>query len=166
MVAAVVSLIVGVIKDGTEGLIEPLSIVAALIIITVVNSANSYTSEIKLRDLLMINGFYRPVAVYRGGPFPKTIHEGKLVVGDIYQVSNGMSVPADSILIEALGIQCDESSLTGEAESVSKIIGSTMLSKTDVLTGQGKAIVVAVGTNTVAGWIQENTEKVSEPTLL
>ena len=114
----------------------------------------------------MINGFNRPVAVYRDGPYPKTIHEGKLVVGDVYKVSNGDAVPADSILIEAIGIQCDESSLTGEAEQVSKIVGCPILSKTMVMTGQGKAIVVAVGANTHAGWIQENTQKGNEPTLL
>lgn len=56
MVAAIISLVIGVLKDGREGLIEPLSIVMALIIITVVNSANNYASEVKLRDLLMLNG--------------------------------------------------------------------------------------------------------------
>jgi P-type E1-E2 ATPase len=35
-------------------------------------------------------------------------------VGDVYQVAQGMEIPADSILIKSDGITCDESSLTGE----------------------------------------------------
>lgn len=104
------------IKEGTHGLIEPVSIVIALIIITVVNSANGYDSEIRLRNLLMLNGSGRTVAVYRNGENARTISDQNLVVGDVYEISIGMAVPADSIVLEANGVMCDESTLTGEAE--------------------------------------------------
>ena len=106
VVAAIVSIIVGVIKDGAGGLIEGMSIVIALIIIIVVNSANNYSSERKLHKLMAISE-HQTVAVYRDGPIPRTVDITQLVVGDVYRVETGMNVPADSILIQADKISCD-----------------------------------------------------------
>ena len=93
------SLFIGVLKDGRDGLIEPLSIVTALIIITVVNSANNYASELKLRDLLMLSEGGSSVAVFRNGSNPHLISTSKLVVGDVNELVTGAAVPADSIVI-------------------------------------------------------------------
>lgn len=41
-----------------------------------------------------------------------------------------------------------------------------MLAKSTVSTGKGKALIMAVGTNTVAGVITEKTQTKQEPTLL
>jgi Ca2+-transporting ATPase len=131
VVAAIVSLFVGVLKDGRDGLIEPLSIVMALIIITVVNSANNYASEIKLRDLLMLSGGGSSVAVFRNGPNPRLLSTSKMVVGDVYELVSGVAVPADSIVIQSNKFEeliCDESALTGEAEQIYKKLGSPLLS--------------------------------------
>jgi cation-transporting P-type ATPase E len=68
-----------------------------------------------------------------------------------------MAIPADSILLEALGVQCEESMFTGESEEVLKNISDPLLCQSLILTGQGKAIVVAVGPNTVAGEMREKT---------
>ena len=131
VVAAIVSLFIGVLKDGRDGLIEPLSIVTALIIITVVNSANNYASEVKLRDLLMLSGGGSSVAVFRNGNNPHLISTSKLVVGDVYELVTGVAVPADSIIIQVNEFEdfiCDESALTGEAEPIYKKLGSPVLS--------------------------------------
>jgi Ca2+ transporting ATPase len=125
VVAAIVSTVIGVIKDGADGLIEGFSIVVALIIITVVNSANNYASEVKLRDLMMISDVYE-VAVYRNGPNPQTIDTKKLVVGDVYLVEAGNAVPADSIFLEGKDVECDESTLNGEPDHIPKTPGATM----------------------------------------
>jgi magnesium-transporting ATPase (P-type) len=55
LVAAIVSVIVGMIKDGVAGLIDGVSIFLALFIITAVNSANNYVSEKKLRQLVELS---------------------------------------------------------------------------------------------------------------
>jgi magnesium-transporting ATPase (P-type) len=49
--AAAVSVIIGLIREGLSGIMDGVSILFALFIITVVNSANNYDSERKLRDL-------------------------------------------------------------------------------------------------------------------
>jgi magnesium-transporting ATPase (P-type) len=53
LAAAIVSLIIGIVKDGfPEGLIEGTSIIIALNIIILVNSVNNYRSERKLAELV------------------------------------------------------------------------------------------------------------------
>ena len=55
-VAAIVSLIIGIAKDGIhEGWIEGTSIMIALVIIIVVNSGNNYMSEKRLADLVNLS---------------------------------------------------------------------------------------------------------------
>ena len=125
VVAAIVSIIIGVLKEGVSGLIEGFSIVIALIIITIVNSANNYASEIKLRDLMLANDVAQ-VAVFRDGPNPQTIDTKQLVVGDVYLVEAGSEVPADCILLEGSDVQCDESMLTGESNYLQKTPGTSM----------------------------------------
>jgi magnesium-transporting ATPase (P-type) len=66
LVAAIVSVIIGLIKEGfPDGLVDGISIALALIIITVVSSFNNYISERKLAELVEINNVKRPVCVIR-----------------------------------------------------------------------------------------------------
>ena len=66
LVAAIVSVIIGLIKEGfPEGLVDGISIALALIIITVVSSFNNYVSERKLATLVRINNVKRPVTIIR-----------------------------------------------------------------------------------------------------
>lgn len=51
--AAVVSIVIGVIREGfPQGMIEGTSILIALVIIIVVNSANNYASERQLAKMV------------------------------------------------------------------------------------------------------------------
>ena len=89
------------------------------------------------------------------------------MVGDVYAVELGMKIPADSILLEGQAVACDESDLTGESELVHKVpldaenykngAECTLLARSMVNTGFGRALVVAVGRNTMAGIILEKT---------
>jgi Ca2+-transporting ATPase len=44
----------------------------------------------------------------------------ELVVGDVILVEAGKSIPADCVLIQSEQLQVDESTVTGESESVQK----------------------------------------------
>lgn len=87
-----------------------------------------------------------------------------------------MKVPADCIMIEGQDVACTEGDLTGEPDALEKValdesnyesgVQCTMLAKSLIQTGVGKALVLAVGPNTNAGIITEKTQKPSEPTLL
>jgi P-type E1-E2 ATPase len=102
--------------------------------------------------------------VFRGSEgLPKIIDATELVVGDVYKVEQGMKIPADSLLIEGRNIECNESDLTGESRSIVKEVvdlgnykqgaDCSLLGKSLVISGNGKAVVIGVGRNTVCGVI-------------
>ena len=174
--AAIVSLIIGVIKDGfPHGLIEGTSILIALNIIIWVNSVNNYISEKRLADLVNLSE-KQEVAVYRNSNETITIDAAELLVGDIVKFEAGMKVPADCIMIEGQDVTCIEGELTGEPDAVIKVpldesnynsgVMCTMMAKSLIGSGIGKALVVAVGPYTVAGVITEKTQAAPQPTLL
>jgi magnesium-transporting ATPase (P-type) len=88
----------------------------------------------------------------------------------------GEKIPADMMMVDGQDVTCNESELTGEPDSLEKVpvtsenyaegAMSTMLAKSLCDAGIGKAIVMAVGTQTVAGVITEKTQKAAEQTLL
>lgn len=170
------SLIIGYAREGfPSGLIDGVSIFIALTIISVVNSVNNYISERKLQDLVALSET-QEVAVFRNSSLASTIDAKKLVVGDVYLVSEGMRIPADSILIAGQRILVDQSELTGEPEEQERVVvdelnhktgaACTLLSRSMVKSGKGTALVVAVGRNSVAGIIQEQATKEDEDTPL
>ncbi|MDG4834696.1 HAD-IC family P-type ATPase [Solwaraspora sp. WMMD1047] len=86
----------------------------------------------------------------------------ELVAGDVIEVEPGDAVPADCRLIEAVGLETDESSLTGESLPVAKTAQpvvaaevaerhSMLYEGTTVAAGRGCAVVVATGPDTEVG---------------
>ena len=82
-----------------------------------------------------------------------------LVQGDVITLAAGDVVPADCRLLEANGLEVDESSLTGESQLVAKSAPATqapamadrssmLYAGTSVAAGNGTAVVVATGTHT------------------
>ncbi|SDK49013.1 HAD-IC family P-type ATPase [Nonomuraea jiangxiensis] len=89
-------------------------------------------------------------------------HAEDLVVGDVIELRAGDAVPADGRLIQAAGLEIDESTLTGESQLVSKTARPTaapaiadrvsmVYEGTTVAAGHGLAVVVATGEATEAG---------------
>ncbi|NIH84467.1 cation-translocating P-type ATPase [Amycolatopsis granulosa] len=85
-----------------------------------------------------------------------------LVPGDVIELRAGDAVPADCRVLEAFGLEVDESSLTGESQLVTKsepptaaaavADRSSMLYRgTVVAAGRGTGVVVATGERTEAG---------------
>lgn len=69
-VAAVVSIIIGIIREGfPDGLTEGLSIMIALVIIFVVNSGNNYKAERQLAAM-MVKCDAAKIPVFRGNTEP------------------------------------------------------------------------------------------------
>jgi cation-transporting ATPase I len=92
----------------------------------------------------------------------RTERAGKLVPGDVIELHAGDAVPADCRLLEAVGLEVDESSLTGESQLVSKSAQATaaqaiadrssMLYQGSVIAaGRAVCAVVAVGEQTEVG---------------
>jgi magnesium-transporting ATPase (P-type) len=92
----------------------------------------------------------------------RVVAAGDLVPGDIIALTPGDVIPADCRVLEAHGLEADESSLTGESLPVSKtstpVIAAAVAERrsmlyegTTVAAGQGTAVVVAVGADTEVG---------------
>ncbi|MDP2655727.1 MAG: HAD-IC family P-type ATPase [bacterium] len=94
------------------------------------------------------------------------IPDYEVVRGDIIVLREGEKIPADARVIVANGLKLDESSLTGESEPVVKIAEAipkkdlpvadqkNMVFKgTTISIGNGHAVVVTTGVNTVIGTI-------------
>ena len=98
-----------------------------------------------------------------GSDVPVQILTTELVVGDVFLFSHGKKLPADALLLEGTNVICNESDQTGENEPVKKTplvddnweegAKNTLIAKSLVTSGSGKAIVAAVGYNTLAGAI-------------
>ncbi|MEV7986259.1 HAD-IC family P-type ATPase [Micromonospora sp. NPDC085948] len=85
-----------------------------------------------------------------------------LVLGDVIALEPGDSVPADCRVLESVGLEADESSLTGESLPVAKsnrpVVAAAIADRhsmlyegTTVAAGHGTAVVVATGSDTEAG---------------
>ena len=65
-------------------------------------------------------------------------HEGLMVVGDIINIKVGSNIPADGILLSGMGLECDESGMTGESLACTKDTLENCIKKIKDLTEGGK----------------------------
>lgn len=100
---------------------------------------------------------------------PTIVPSKQLVPGDVLQLAAGDRVAADARLLDAQGLEVDEASLTGESLPVSKQpaggdeTGRVVLEGSDVIAGNGHAVVVAVGAGTRMGAMAAALELEEEP---
>lgn len=100
LLAAFVSLIVGVINDGfANGWIEGTSIFLAVAIITVVTTTNNYAKQKQFLKLYLCLTGNQTVNVVRNGAKVE-VPSSEIVVGDLILIEQGMELPADAILIQ------------------------------------------------------------------
>lgn len=113
-------------------------------------------------------------------PQSSVIRDGKallvptrdLVVGDIIELRAGMIIPADARLITSDSLNVSEATLTGESfprqkQATVTLVPETILSKQDtmvfagtiVLSGTGRALVIAIGKQTQIGKVAEELER-------
>ena len=96
-----------------------------------------------------------------------------LVPGDVIEIEAGVAIPADARILDSTELRTVEASLTGEAVPVDKVSDApvardtplpgrvTMLYKTTtVVTGRGRAVVVATGMATEVGRIGQLVSRV------
>ena len=155
LAAAVVSAVVG---DHTEALI-----IAVIMVLSVgLSFLNEYRSE---RAVEALHAQIRHIVhVARDGAWePQSVVD--LVPGDVVRLRVGDVVPADLRLLEARGLECDESVLTGESRTAAKTAavcrpGDSPLDLpccafmgTLVRAGEGRGLVVATGPETAFGAI-------------
>ena len=157
--------------------LDGISIIIAISVVVMVGSITNYKKEMKFHSL---NDFEKKAAKYnviRSG-INQYIVSDELLVGDLIKINYGEILPADMILIEGNGLKIDESSLTGESNSVSKKCYEECLEEllnkkkepssnllfcgTNVVEGSGSAIVVAIGEYSQKGIIKGTINNAQE----
>ncbi|RHZ26906.1 hypothetical protein DYB37_010648, partial [Aphanomyces astaci] len=153
-----VSVLMGHVDDA-------ISIVVALTIVVTVAFVQEYRSEKTLDALKELVP-----------PRARAIDAADLVPGDVVLLSTGDRIPADARLVEAIDLDVDESSLTGETHVVTKHTKSIhsahlhpiaerknlVYMGTLVRGGRGKAIVYSTGRHTEFGLVFEVVDNVEE----
>jgi Ca2+-transporting ATPase len=150
-----------------SGLLQEWIDAAAILGIVILNALLGFVQEFKAeRSLTALKTLSVGGArVIRDGTLC-AIPAPALVPGDVIQIEAGDRVPADARLIYASGLQTQEASLTGESSAVAKnaepisepelSLGdrrNLLFAGTTVVSGKGRAIVVATGTATELGHI-------------
>ncbi|OQS02761.1 P-type ATPase (P-ATPase) Superfamily, partial [Thraustotheca clavata] len=173
-VAGIISLILGLAiphgstttnKNGTvtksddgepnTAWIEGVSILFAVMIVTLVTAVNDYQKEKQFRALNAVKEDEK-IKVIRNG-VPAEVSKFNLLVGDIVRVDLGDILPADGLVFDESDLKIDESAMTGESFLLSKnrTEAPFLLSGTKVMEGIGKMLVVCVGESSQAGIISK-----------
>jgi len=151
----------------------------AVAIVGLVTAVNNYSKERQFRKIKGEAEKSKIVTAMRDGAI-KNMHQNDVLVGDIVEISEGMEIPADAIVLEANDLSTDESAMTGESEPVAKatlgqcvskknelesqgdrntsdkheVPSPVLMSGTKVLTGDGRMMVIVVGDCSCIGKIR------------
>ena len=180
IIAAVVQIVLGATlgEEPEKDWIDGLSIIIAILVVTLVGSITNYQKETKFHELNTVQNEGTTYKVIRDGK-PIEMKSDDILVGDLINIMIGDILPSDLILIEGNGIKMDESSLTGESDTLrkesyekcvklqnegnsSKIPSPLMLSGTNCVEGTGLAIVLAVGDHSQKGIIRRTVDNAQE----
>ena len=91
------------------------------------------------------------------------INAEDVVPGDLLILAPGTVISADARISESIGLQLDESPLTGESAPVDKSGGDGIYAGTTVSSGEGSAVVTVTGAGTRFGKIASAAKSVRPP---
>jgi P-type Ca2+ transporter type 2C len=164
---------VGVLYSILGSLTDALTIIVIIIILVLSEVWNEYRAKHSIASLRQLAP---PTALVLRNAKQMEIQTMFLVPGDILLLKVGQRVPADARLLEAYGLETDESSLTGESFPVAKDANALLPSDTRVTDqtnmlftgtvitrGRAKAIVTATGVQTELGRVAGITKAAKEP---
>lgn len=174
LIAALLSLGLA-IREG-HGFIEPLVVFAIIVMNVTLAVTQERGAERALEALQNLNS---PSCLALRAGSRQHIGTDQVVPGDIIYLKTGDLIPADARLVESASLQVDESSLTGESESVEKDAEAlveddaplgdrfTMVFSGCLVTaGNATAVVVATGMATemgkIAGYLNDE-QKIKTP---
>ncbi|CAL9183486.1 unnamed protein product [Musa hybrid cultivar] len=167
MVAAVLSLVLGIKTEGIkEGWYDGGSIAFAVILVIVVTAVSDYRQSLQFQNLNEEKRNIQLEVTRSSRRIKVSIFD--LVVGDVVPLKIGDQVPADGVLITGHSLAIDESSMTGESKIVLKDKKTPFLmSGCKVADGYGTMLVTAVGINTEWGLLMASiSENAGEETPL
>lgn len=148
------------LHEGTEVFFEPVGIFIAILLATGMAFFFEEKANKAFSVLNQVNN-EEPVEVIRNGNTTQ-ITKREVVVGDVVRLNTGSEVPADGSLLQAISLNIDESSLTGEPichkstheadfDKEATFPTNYVLRGTKVMEGHGLFRVEKIGDNTENG---------------
>jgi Ca2+-transporting ATPase len=165
-----VGVLYGILDPNIADALTIIAVITILVLVEVWNEYRAKRSIAALRQLAPPTTF-----VLRNGK-PTEVQTIKIVPGDVLLLKPGERVPADGRLLDVIGLEIDEASLTGEsfpsAKDASLVLPTEtrsieqrnmVFAGTLVTKGRAKAAVTATGTQTELGRIVGITKAAKEP---
>ena len=127
--------------------------------VILINTAIGIVQELKVKkliDQISVMTAARTRVVREG--VTKEIDVSDVVIDDVILVESGEQVCADCRLLDATGIEVNESMLTGESRPVKKQAGEELMSGSYLVSGSGVAKVFHVGENNYAATLAKKAK--------
>ncbi|MCE4956559.1 cation-transporting P-type ATPase [Macrococcoides caseolyticum] len=169
------------IAAAITGLLGHFLDMSVIILVAFINAIIGYVQESRAeRALESIRNMMTSEAIVVRDGRSQTVPSEQLTIGDIVILSSGEKIPADLRLIEANNLKIEESALTGESVAVQKhtqpieadaVLGdrkNMAYSSSSITSGSGIGIVVAIGSDTELGKINQSmaeTEQMTTPLM-
>ncbi len=165
-------LVIGVIYSIWGKVGDTITIIFVILTVSMVEVYTEYKAKKSIESLKKLA--LPTTWVMRDGK-PVEIETSFIVQGDLLILKNGVKVSADAYVVDAHGLEADESQLTGESMGVLKASDpiaetSSLNDRTNmvhmgsvILNGKGLAMVVNTGMETELGRIAGLTQEAREP---
>ena len=148
---------------------------AAIGAVLVINTLLGFVTELRARRAMeSLRDLETPKALVLRDGKTVEIESRRIVPGDVLQLEEGRSVPADARLLSAADLRMNEAPLTGESAPVVKQLDplpqdtpladrvNSIYKGTTVAAGTGQAVVIATGMQTELGRIGELVEEIED----
>lgn len=87
------------------------------------------------------------------------VNVSAVVADDLLELRPGDQVVVDGVVVEAMGLEVDESLLTGEADPMDKAVGDPVLSGSFVAAGMGHVRATLIGSESYAATLAEEARR-------
>lgn len=165
-------LVIGVVYSIWGKIGDTITIIFVILTVTMVEVYTEYKAKKSIESLRKLA--LPTTWVIREGK-PAEIETSLIVPGDILILKNGVKISADALVMDAYGLEADESQLTGESMGIAKTADARpedtgLNDRTNmvhmgsvILKGKGTAMVVNTGMDTELGKIAGLTQEAREP---
>lgn len=152
--------IVGIIYSIWGSTSDAVTIFAVILILVFAEVFNEYRAKKAIASLEKITS--PKTRVLRDGKMIE-IDSDQIVPDDILILTAGTRIAADARVNQSIGLQIDESVLTGESFPNDISTGKSIFAGTTITSGEGLAIVTITGKDTKLGQIAQSAEVIKPP---
>lgn len=153
-------LFVGAVYSLSGKLEDALTILVVIVLLVLAEVFNEYRAK-KAISALAVDA--APKARVRRDGAVTTVDASAVVVGDALLLAGGTKIAADGRVVRSVGLQVDESALTGESFPVAKDADDDVFAGTVVVSGDAEADIAATGPRTRLGRLAGAVTQVRPP---